>query len=74
MADIKLGDRIRFSQNRGCFTGEVTSIDGDTGEVIFFYLCDPEPYKTSVSKLSEHFPDGYWIMEEKEVARIDKEH
>ena len=74
MADIKLGDRIRFTWHTGCFTGEITSIDGDTGEVIFFYLCDPDPYHTSVSKLKPHHPEGYWLMDEEEVARIDREH
>ena len=74
MSDIRLGDRIRFTSHTGCFTGEVTSIDGDTGEVVFFYLCNTEPYKTNISKLRPDRPERYWLMDEQEVARIDREH
>lgn len=61
----KLGDRVRLSSHRGCFTGEVTGFQdrGQPNEAItfnYFY----KNYKTPLDKLMPDSPDGYWLLTE----------
>lgn len=69
IATLSVHDRIRLSPNLGAFTGEITAIDGNT--VKFIYLCDPKVYETTIDKLKQDAPAGYWLLDSTEIKRLN---
>jgi len=70
----KLGDRLRFSPHRGCFTGEITAVTDELrdGQVVdqiiqvdYFY----KVYEFRVSQIDEDSVPGqgtnYWLLKAK---------
>ena len=63
----KLGDRLRFSPHRGCFTGEITAVTDELrdGQVVdqiiqvdYFY----KVYEFKVSQIEVDAPASYWLL------------